>query len=61
MAKASLTTYQSQFSDWMRLQALENPYQVKVWLNRLAGVEKLLSYGGRVVLKKESPAIAEQP
>ncbi|MBW4636842.1 MAG: family 10 glycosylhydrolase [Gloeocapsa sp. UFS-A4-WI-NPMV-4B04] len=61
VARASLTTYQSQFYDWMRLQALENPYQVKVWLNRLASVEKLLSYGERVVLKKESPAIAEQP
>jgi hypothetical protein len=36
----------------MRLQALENPYQVKVWENRLATIEKLLRYGERVQLHR---------
>lgn len=60
VARAALNAFQSQFNDWMRLQALENPYQVKVWSNRLATVDKLLNYGERVVLKQESDAIAEQ-
>ena len=49
-ARASLVAFQSQFKEWMRLQALENPYQVKVWENRLATVERLLNYGERVQL-----------
>jgi uncharacterized lipoprotein YddW (UPF0748 family) len=60
-ARASLTAFQSQFNDLMRLHALENPYQVKVWQNRLATLERLLSYGERVVLKREPPPVAEQP
>ncbi|MBR8837620.1 MAG: family 10 glycosylhydrolase [Stigonema ocellatum SAG 48.90 = DSM 106950] len=48
VAKASLTRFQSQFRIWMRPQALLNPYQVKVWENRLATIERLLNYGERV-------------
>jgi uncharacterized lipoprotein YddW (UPF0748 family) len=59
-ARASLTTFESKFPDWMRSQALENPYQVKLWSNRLATLERLLNYGERVVLKQESPPVAEQ-
>ena len=51
-ARASLLRLQSQFRVWMRLQALENPYQVKVWENRLATIEKLLRYGERVQLHR---------
>jgi uncharacterized lipoprotein YddW (UPF0748 family) len=61
VARASLTAFQSQFAAWMRLHALENPYQVKVWSNRLSTLERLLRYGERVVLKRESPLVAEQP
>ncbi len=46
-AKAALTRFQSQFRIWMRPQALDNPYQVKVWENRLVAIERLLSYGAR--------------
>ncbi len=45
--KASLVRFQSQFREWMRLQAIDNPYQVKVWENHLTMIEKLLSYGER--------------
>jgi len=45
----------------MRSQSLENPYQVKVWSNRLATIERLLNYGERVVLKRELTPVAEQP
>ena len=51
VARASLTAFQSQFPDWMRLHALQHPYQVKVWSNRLSTLERLLRYGERVVLK----------
>ncbi|WP_250122978.1 family 10 glycosylhydrolase [Chroococcidiopsis sp. CCMEE 29] len=61
VARAALTAFQSQFKEWMRPQALENPYQVNVWQNRLATLDRLLSYGERVVLKRESPPVAEQP
>ena len=60
-ARASLTAFQSQFPSWMRSQALQHPYQVQVWSNRLAILERLLDYGERVVLKREAPPVAEQP
>ncbi|MDJ0695555.1 family 10 glycosylhydrolase [Mastigocoleus sp. MO_188.B34] len=44
-AKASLTRFQSQFRIWMRSHLRQNPYQVKVWENRLATIERLLRYG----------------
>ena len=47
-AKASLARFQFQFREWMRLQAIDNPYQVKVWENHLTTIEKLLSYGERM-------------
>ncbi|MCC5635686.1 family 10 glycosylhydrolase [Nostoc sp. CHAB 5844] len=46
-AKASLTRFQSQFRIWMRETVTNNPYQVKVWENRLATIERLLRYGER--------------
>ncbi|MBD2445847.1 family 10 glycosylhydrolase [Nostoc sp. FACHB-152] len=46
-AKASLTRFNSQFRIWMRQTAIDNPYQVKVWENRLATIERLLRYGER--------------
>ena len=47
-AKASLTRFQSQFRVWMRGHSIENPYQVKVWENRLATIERLLRYGEKI-------------
>ncbi len=47
VAKALLNRFQSQFLVWMRPQAIANPYQVKVWQNRLITIERLLNYGGR--------------
>ncbi|AFY41435.1 glycoside hydrolase family 10 protein [Nostoc sp. PCC 7107] len=46
-ARASLTRFQAQFRIWMREAATNNPYQVKVWENRLATIERLLRYGER--------------
>jgi uncharacterized lipoprotein YddW (UPF0748 family) len=61
LTKASLNAFQFKFKGWMRSQSLENPYQVKVWSNRLATIERLLNYGERVVLKRELTPVAEQP
>lgn len=47
-AKASLTRFQSQFLVLMRSHFKENPYQVKVWENRLATIERLLRYGEKI-------------
>jgi len=60
VARASLTAFESNFQNWMSPQALEHPYQVKVWSNRLATLDILLRYGERVVLKQEVPPVAEQ-
>ncbi|MFH7027208.1 MAG: glycoside hydrolase family 10 protein [Heteroscytonema crispum UTEX LB 1556] len=49
-ARATLTRFQSQFRGWMRQEAIENPYQVKAWENRLATIDRLLRYGERVLL-----------
>ncbi|BAY12185.1 family 10 glycosylhydrolase [Calothrix sp. NIES-2098] len=51
-AKATLTRFQAQFRTWMSQEAMENPYQVKVWENRLATIERLLRYGERRILPR---------
>lgn len=49
-AKTFLISFRSQFQGWMRSQAMEQPYQVQVWANHLAAIERLLHYGERTVL-----------
>lgn len=46
--KASLTRFQSQFRIFMGQHALNNPYQVRVWENRLAMIERLIRFGERI-------------
>ncbi|MDF5710827.1 MAG: family 10 glycosylhydrolase [Nostoc sp. S4] len=47
VAKASLTRFESQFRVLMKQELKSNSYQVKVWENRLATIERLLRYGER--------------
>ncbi|MEB3218282.1 MAG: family 10 glycosylhydrolase [Nostocales cyanobacterium 94392] len=49
--KASLTRFQSQFRILMRQHALNNSYQVGVWENRLATIERLIHFGERTSKK----------
>lgn len=49
IAQQKLATFQKQFQTSMRLQALERPYQVSSWGNRLASIEMLLRYGERKI------------
>ncbi|WP_052344992.1 glycoside hydrolase family 10 protein [Planktothrix rubescens] len=49
IAQEKLATFQKQFQISMRLQALERPYQVSSWANRLASINMLLRYGERRV------------
>ncbi|MGM3304621.1 family 10 glycosylhydrolase [Anabaena sp. WFMT] len=51
-ARASLNRFQSKFRIWMIVTAKENPYQVKVWENRLLTIERLLRYGERRVINQ---------
>jgi uncharacterized lipoprotein YddW (UPF0748 family) len=46
-ARATLNRFQFQFRVWMRQQTMDNPYQFKVWENRLVTIERLLRYGER--------------
>ncbi|MBF2066579.1 MAG: family 10 glycosylhydrolase [Calothrix sp. C42_A2020_038] len=48
-AKSSLRRFQLLFRGWMRQQSVENPYQVRVWENRLVAIERLLRYGERAM------------
>jgi hypothetical protein len=47
-----LVSFRSQFQRWMQSQSATQPYQVQVWDNRLATIERLLRYGERTVLKQ---------
>lgn len=49
VARASLTRFQSQFRVLMKEEIKSNSYQVRVWENRLATIERLLRYGERRV------------
>ncbi len=53
-AKASLSSFRAQFQKWMASQSVEHPYQVQVWDNRLATIERLLRYGERIALNRTS-------
>jgi len=44
-AQSALLSFRSRFQKWMREHSKEKPYQVKVWDNRLATIERLLNYG----------------
>ncbi|HEY9832504.1 MAG TPA: family 10 glycosylhydrolase [Stenomitos sp.] len=50
-AKAYLVSFRSQFQRWMQSQSAIQPYQVQVWDNRLASIERLLRYGERTLSK----------
>lgn len=52
MAKQSLQQLRTQFDNSMRLQALEQAYQVESWNHRLAGIDMLLRYGERNQLNR---------
>ena len=51
-AKATLSSFRSQFHQWMQQQTLRQPYQVQVWHYRLATIEQFLNYGERTMLRQ---------
>ena len=59
-ARALLTSFRSQSRKWMQLQAVQQPYQVQVWDNRLATVENLLLYGERAMWNRRNLSFSEQ-
>lgn len=52
-AKTLLRSFQTQFKAWMNLPTLSEDYRVRTWQNQLATIERLLSYGERVVLARQ--------
>lgn len=50
VAQRTLTAFEEQFSAWMRQQSQTQPYQVRVWENRLDAIAQLLRYGERTAL-----------
>ncbi len=57
-ARGTLNQFRGQFGTWMTQQQENHPYQVQVWENRLATLEKLLVYGERKILRERQPATA---
>ena len=53
-AQAALAAFRAQFPQWMQQQGMSHPYQVQVWDNRLATIERLLNYGERTTLPENS-------
>ncbi|HEY9649425.1 MAG TPA: family 10 glycosylhydrolase [Coleofasciculaceae cyanobacterium] len=51
-AQAKLSSLRDRFPTWMQQQAVKYPYQVQVWSNRLATIERLLNYGERTMRSK---------
>lgn len=51
-AKEQIQQFQSEFDDWMHLQALTERYRVQTWQNRLATIEQLLNYGERIASRQ---------
>ncbi len=60
-ARAALTRMQSGLNSWMRLEALERPYRLRTWQNRLTAMGAMLRYGERVTLGQSSGAAASSP
>ena len=59
-AKASLVSFRTQFQRWMQQQAVKQPYQVQAWENRLATIERLLRYGERTGLNRNTSTAVQQ-
>ena len=53
-AQVNLSSFQRQFPRWMEQQSQKQPYQIEVWENRLETLERLLDYGKRTALSKQS-------
>ncbi len=48
-AQSTIEELRFELEEWMRLDALQNPYRLETWTNRLAAMEILLRYGNRVL------------
>ena len=53
----TLNSLRRQFPRWMRKSKSVNPYQAKVWQNRLDTVDRLLSYGEKKILNPNQKVI----
>jgi hypothetical protein len=58
-AQATLVNFRRQFDRSMSQQKIVQPYQVQAWANRLEALDRLLSYGERIVLKEDRRSVAE--
>ncbi|MGK7877595.1 MAG: glycoside hydrolase family 10 protein [Xenococcaceae cyanobacterium] len=59
-AQVTLSSFRRRFSNWMQQHRKVQPYQVRVWENRLEALERLLNYGERVVLNSDRAKMAER-
>ena len=53
-ATTLLKSFQGQFKAWIEMPNLNASYRIRTWQNQLATIDRLLNYGERVVLARQS-------
>jgi hypothetical protein len=51
-AIATLREINQNLSHWLRLEALDRPYRVNTWSNRLTAIERMMQYGERTLIAR---------
>ncbi|MFN3360643.1 MAG: glycoside hydrolase family 10 protein [Pseudanabaenaceae cyanobacterium] len=53
-AVIALRSLSQDLPQWLRLEALERPYRVNTWSNRLLAIERILQYGERTIIASKN-------
>jgi len=51
-AIATLREINQNLPQWLRLEALDRPYRVNTWTNRLTAIERMMQYGERTLIAR---------
>ncbi len=57
IAITALREINQDLSKWLRLEALERPYRVNTWANRLIAIERMMQYGERTIIARKDNKI----
>lgn len=58
-AQQQLSHLRENFSTWMRVESLQNPYRVQIWGNRLMALEMMLRYGEQKLLRTAAASLLQ--
>lgn len=57
IAITALRDINQDLGKWLRLEALERPYRVNTWGNRLIAIERMMQYGQRTIIARQNNKI----